>query len=126
VKTIICGGRNNHLTDDDKEYLKTLGITEVISGLAKGIDSDAVDWAKENNIPCIGIAADWDNLSAPGAVIKFRGGQQCNIIAGFQRNEKMAGIAEACVAFKGGTGTLHMWKLAKKKGLKTFSNFFKD
>ena len=127
MKAIICGGRNNHLTDDDKEYLKTLGITHVVSGGATGIDSDAIIWAKENNIPYTEMKANWDDISRPNAVVRIRkDGKKYDVTAGFYRNEQMAEVAEACVAFTGGNGTKHMWNCAKKKGLKVFSNYFKE
>jgi predicted Rossmann-fold nucleotide-binding protein len=121
MKTIICGGRNNHLTDDDKEYLKTVGITHVISGGASGIDTDAIVWALENHIPYTEMKANWENVDRPGAVVKTRkNGRKYDVTAGFKRNEEMAEIADACVVFPGGNGTKHMKQTAIKKGLKIF------
>lgn len=127
MKTIICGGRNAHLSEEDKEYLKTLGITQVMSGGAAGIDQDAIEWAKENNIPYVIFNAKWGDLLIPGAKIKInKFGKKYNVLAGFQRNEEMAKNAEACVAFAGGNGTKHMWETAKKYGLKRFSLVFSE
>lgn len=121
MKTIICGGRNNHLTDDDKEYLKTVGITHVISGGASGIDTDAIQWAKDNNIEYTEIFANWENINHPKAVVRTRkDGKKYDVTAGFRRNEEMSAIAEACVVFSGGNGTKHMKETATKKGLKVF------
>ena len=125
--TIICGGRKNYMSEEDREYLLTLGITHVISGGATGIDTDAVKWAEDNNIPYTVMKADWDNITHLNAVVRTRkDGTKYDVTAGFRRNQDMADIAEACVALKGGNGTKDMWTRAKKKGLKTFSNYFKD
>lgn len=119
MKAIICGGRNNHLSENDKEWLKTLGITHVISGGASGIDTDAIAWAVENNIQHTEMKANWEDIKRPGAVIKTRkDGKKYDVLAGFKRNEEMAEIAEACVVFPGGGGTKHMKETATKKGLK--------
>jgi predicted Rossmann-fold nucleotide-binding protein len=121
MKTIIAGGRNNHLSEDDKEYLKTLGITHVISGGATGIDTDAISWAVENNIPYTEMKAEWENIDHPKAVIRTRkDGKKYDVTAGFRRNVAMAEIAEACVVFPGGNGTKHMKETAQKKGLTIF------
>jgi predicted Rossmann-fold nucleotide-binding protein len=121
MKTIICGGRNSHLSEDDKEYLKTLGITHVVSGGATGIDTDAIQWAKDNNIPFTEMKANWDNITHPKAVVRTRkDGKKYDVTAGFRRNEEMAKIAEACALFAGGNGTKHMAEAAKKLGLKIY------
>jgi predicted Rossmann-fold nucleotide-binding protein len=127
MKAIICGGRNNHLSNEDKEYLKTLGITHVVSGGATGVDTDAVQWAEENNIPYTIMMANWGDITNPKAVVRTKkDGTKYDVTAGFRRNQEMAEISEACVAFKGGNGTKDMWSRAKKQGLKIFSNYFKD
>jgi hypothetical protein len=38
MKTIIAGGRHYRLTDEDYDFLDTLGITEVVCGGATGAD----------------------------------------------------------------------------------------
>ena len=120
---IICGGRNVNLTEKDKEYLKTLGITHVVSGGAKGVDTDAVNWAIENSIPYTIVKPNWNDISQPNAVIRVgKNGVKYDTLAGFRRNEERAAMAEACVAFSGGNGTKHMYNHAKKIGLKMFSN----
>ena len=64
MKIIVCGGR----TFFDKElYFHTLDylnskrtISIVVHGGAKGADSLAGVWAKQNNLQCIVYEADWD------------------------------------------------------------------
>lgn len=131
MKTIICGGRNNHITDEDKIYLnhlkETLPITHVVSGGAVGVDMEALLWAVENDLEYTIEFAKWDDISYPDAIIKTRkDGTEYDVRAGFRRNEKMSEMADACVALKGGTGTKHMFNTAKKKGLLIFSNYFMD
>jgi predicted Rossmann-fold nucleotide-binding protein len=127
MKTIICGGRTDHITPDDKKYLaelkETLPITKVISGGATGVDTDAVQWAKDNNIEYEVFYADWNDLSNDDAIIVKRSdGTQYDARAGFRRNVAMAEVADVCIAFKGGNGTKHMINLSKKMGLRVFSN----
>ena len=125
MKAIICGGRDVRLTPEDKEYLKTLGITEVVSGAAKGVDEDAIVWAEENNLPCTKMPAKWEDITHADAKIRTRfDGTKYDVLAGFRRNEEMAKISEACVVFKGGNGTAHMMKMAKKYNLKIFSTVY--
>lgn len=49
MKVAIIGSRNLHITDLG-EYLPE-NTTEIVSGGAKGIDSDARRYAQENNVP---------------------------------------------------------------------------
>ena len=102
MKTIIAGGRDNHLTIEDWAYLSTLHITEVVSGHARGIDKDGEAYAKATNLPVKIFKADWTAF-----------GKQ----AGFIRNGQMAQYADAVVLFNGGAGTRHMAAIAKDHGL---------
>ncbi|MCC8015037.1 MAG: DUF2493 domain-containing protein [Eubacterium sp.] len=49
MRVAIIGSRNLHITDLG-EYLPE-NITEIVSGDAKGIDSDAGRFAQKNNVP---------------------------------------------------------------------------
>ena len=82
-------------------------ITSVISGMARGVDSLAVDYAKETNLPLVKMPAFWDLYGRS---------------AGYKRNEQMAEVADALIALWDGSsrGTKHMIDIAKKKGLKVF------
>lgn len=105
MKTIIAGGRDTQLTLEDIEYLNTLDITEVVSGGARGIDTEGEIWAQETGIPIKRFPAEWN---------KYGKG------AGFKRNVQMAEYADALVVFPGGNGTNHMFRTATKHGLVVF------
>jgi len=95
-------------------------ITEVVSGCAKGVDTEAIAWAEENNIPVEPFPADWSNLSHPDAIIKTQPwGEKYDARAGLRRNELMAVYADALIAIWDGKspGTKHMIKMARKRGL---------
>lgn len=107
MKTIICGGRDYFLTDDDFLFLDSMKdqITEVVSGCARGADSCGELWANKNNIPIKPFPAKW----------KVNG--VLDRAAGIKRNCLMAQYAEQCVVFSGGNGTRHMKSEAEKRGL---------
>ncbi len=113
MRTIICGGRRHHLTPEDMAWLVTvarkLPITCVISGGASGVDTGGEIFARTHSIPLIVKNADW----------KKWGGA-----AGPIRNAEMAEIAEAVIAFPGGTGTADMIRKARDRGLKVIVREF--
>jgi len=76
----------------------------IVSGTAGGADRLGERYAKDHNLECIRMPANWDLHGKS---------------AGYRRNEQMACIADACVCFWDGKsrGTTHMIDLAKKKGL---------
>lgn len=102
LKTIIAGGRNTSLTQDDIDFLDQLNITEVVSGCARGIDTEGEVWAEVNQIPIKRFPADWDRYGKG---------------AGFKRNAEMAKYAEQLVVFPGGNGTNHMYCTGLQNGL---------
>jgi predicted Rossmann-fold nucleotide-binding protein len=104
LKTIIAGGRDYHLTDEDFKKLDQLGgtISEVVSGCARGVDTAGEVWAKKNNIPVKKFPADWEKFGKS---------------AGYRRNQQMAKYADAVVLFPGGKGTGHMYDIAKRMEL---------
>lgn len=122
VAVIICGDRNFNEYSVLKKAIKEskFEITEVISGKADGVDTLGEKYAKENNLPIAEFPADWNNLDVPGAVVKKnKWNKDYNVMAGFQRNEKMAIYAKekggAVLAIDNGTpGTADMIKTAKK------------
>jgi hypothetical protein len=99
---IIAGGRDYYFTLDDIEWLKTLPITTVVSGMAKGADTCGKLWAEARNIPVIAKPANWELYGRS---------------AGFRRNVEMAIEAEALAVFPGGKGTQHMIDIAKRNNL---------
>ncbi len=103
MKLIIAGGRDYRFTSKDIERLNTLeNITEVVSGGAKGADTEGEHWAREQSIPIKVFKADWNQYG--------RG-------AGPKRNQAMADYADAVALFPGGKGTENMFKHAQKIGL---------
>lgn len=64
MKLIIAGGRDLHISNDELfEIIDNLGllykITEIVSGCASGIDSDAIEFAKHYKIKLKRFPADW-------------------------------------------------------------------
>lgn len=115
MRTIICGGRNYIFTPEDRAWLdelkKELPITVVLHGAQKtwtgktyiGADWFGAQWGYANILPVEPYPADWINHGRA---------------AGPLRNEKMAKVADACIAFPGGTGTADMVRRATARGLK--------
>jgi hypothetical protein len=104
---IVFGGR----TFDDESFLfaaldflhGTRGIAKVIQGGAPGADKLAKRWADLRGVPCETVPAEWDNLNAPGAVIRTRrDGTRYNAKAGPDRNAKMLTMGTAPPTWKGG------------------------
>lgn len=106
MKLIIAGGRDYQMTGDDKTALLALdiemGITEVVSGCARGADQEGEKWAEANGIPVKRFPAKWRELGKS---------------AGHHRNTAMACYAEALAVFPGGRGTADMIQQARERGL---------
>lgn len=105
MKIAIVGSRT---FDDYNKLVNELTplkeqITEVISGGAKGADTLAEKWAKDNNIKSTVYHADWD-----------RWGKS----AGFRRNIDIVNTSDLVVAFHDGIskGTAHTIKIARDLG----------
>ena len=99
----VIGGRDFA----DYELLKfklmpyRASITKITSGGAKGADSLAVIYAKENNIPIKEFEAEWDNLMTDQPIrIKTNAqGNNYNALAGFNRNTQIVKAANLIVVF---------------------------
>lgn len=102
MKTVIAGGRDYKLTDSDFEWLDTLGITEVVSGGARGADAGGEQWARGRNVPLVVFPADWKGYGKA---------------AGYIRNKQMAEYADAVILFPGGNGTKSMRSEAERCNL---------
>lgn len=105
MKTIIAGGRSDHLDPLDRLLLCQLPITEVVSGGASGIDEEGERWARERSIPCTVFKADWKTFKSAAGPI---------------RNAQMAKYADAVVLFPGGPGTQSMYREAVKAKLEIY------
>jgi hypothetical protein len=112
-KVIIAGSRgfSNYklLREQCNKYLrekrKTCNII-IVSGNARGADSLGEKYAKDEGFDLEIYQAQWKKL-----------GKQ----AGFRRNEQMAEVADALIAFWDGEshGTKHMIDIMTNKGLPT-------
>lgn len=107
MKVVVAGGRdfqNYSLLKAVLDWLVPLeGVTEIVSGTARGADSLGERYAKESNLDLKQFPANWN---AHGKS------------AGYLRNSEMADYADAVLIFWDGKsrGTGHMIELAKKKG----------
>lgn len=114
MKLIIAGTREGFVYSSVEDaFLKATerigikAITEIVSGMARGVDTHALAIAKKYGIRVAEFPADWDRFGKR---------------AGYLRNEKMAEYADALLACWDGEskGTGHMIDLAKKHGLKVY------
>ncbi len=111
-KLIVAGGRN-FCTPDHRALLEKvmweveqeLSQFEVslVSGMARGADRLAWEFAKAHGITCHEFPADWEKYGKA---------------AGFRRNQEMADFSDGLVAFWDGQsrGTKHMIETMKAQG----------
>lgn len=64
-------------------------IQLLITGGARGIDTLAERYAREQQPPVVVIPADWTNIAVPGAIVKHNARGPYNAAAGMMRNEVM-------------------------------------
>lgn len=113
-KILVCGGRDfndRQLLFDTLESIRKSkrheeDNLEIISGMAKGADSLAVEYAKAFGLPLNKFFAEWEKYGKS---------------AGYRRNTRMLveGKPDLVVAFPGGKGTEMMIKIAKEAGIQT-------
>jgi hypothetical protein len=99
MRILVCGGRDFL----DRVYLFSVldkcltenRNIEIISGMARGADMFAYEWAKENHVKCHEFPADWDRYKKAAGPI---------------RNQQMIdeGYPDLGIAFKGTSGTADM------------------
>jgi len=124
LKLIVAGTRtfNDYSLLEDKldSYMTYYNVT-IISGCASGADTLAIRYAKQNSLTLIEKPADWNNLEGidPKNIKINKYGKPYNSLAGFERNEEMAKIADALIVFWDGKskGTANMIELATKYNL---------
>lgn len=108
-KLIVAGGRD---FSDTELFLKTMQQVEqdlseysvsLVSGMAKGADMMAWQFARQEGITCHHFPADWNKYGKA---------------AGFRRNQEMADFSDGLVAFWDGKshGTKHMIDTMAKQG----------
>lgn len=109
MKTIIAGSRSITNFDIIELAIKysEFNITEIICGMANGVDLLGKRYGYLNNIPVIEIPANWRHLGNK---------------AGYIRNREMAEKADALILIWDGVskGSKHMLDLAIKKKLNIF------
>lgn len=98
MRVIIAGSRSITLTVTEvSEIIASSGfqVTELVCGMANGVDLSGLLWAKARHIPVLEMPADWKTLG--------RG-------AGMVRNKEMGDIADALIAVWDGKsrGTRYM------------------
>lgn len=103
MRVLVCGGRNGYAkVGETLDRLKDIiPITHIITGGARGVDSQAMQWAIGAEISLETFMADWKtNGKAAGPI----------------RNQLMLdkGNVEFAIAFPGGNGTKDMIKRIEK------------
>lgn len=110
MKVIIAGSRDYHDYDMLLQTIQESGftITEVVSGMASGVDQLAIRYAKENNLPLHEYWAEWDFYGKAAGPI---------------RNRLMADYADALIAIhtNNSSGTKNMIEEATKKDLLVYT-----
>lgn len=105
MRVLVCGGREYLNIDFVYQVLDTLdGVSEIIEGGARGVDTIARHWAKERGVPVRTFRADW---------------QKHKKSAGPIRNGQMLreGKPDLVIAFPGGRGTANMVEQAIRAGV---------
>jgi hypothetical protein len=106
MRVIIAGGRDINDYSLVEEAVKESGfiITEVVSGMASGVDALGVNYAINNGIRFAPFSADWNKHGRAAGPI---------------RNKQMAEYGEALIAIWDGKskGTKNMIETATRLGL---------
>ena len=108
MKLAVVGSRGFNNYDLLKHKLDVInekrGITLIVSGGARGADSFAEQWAKENNVPTKIFYPEWDKHGKK---------------AGYIRNVEIVQNSDALIAFWDGVskGTEHSINLARAQAI---------
>lgn len=125
IRVIVAGSRDCSdyllVSEAIEKGMLALGLTNVdefVHGDATGVDKTAGIWAKNNGYNVVTFPAKWNDIHAPGAVVKVnKFGKKYNVNAGFDRNREMAEYATHLIAIDLNTnGTNHMIETMKKLG----------
>ena len=125
MKVIIAGSRE--FNDYEKLYnfcekvLANQKDIEIVSGTASGADKLGERYAKEKGYKLKEFPAKWTDLDATPCSVKYdKNKKPYNVLAGLNRNEKMAKYADALIVFWNGksSGTKNMIESATKNKLK--------
>ncbi len=101
MKIVIIGSRGLHVNDFEN-YLPE-NVTEIVSGGAKGIDTDAQEYAQSHNIKMTVFLPQYDRYGRGAPIV---------------RNKQIVDYADEVVAFWDGKskGTLSVIGYCKKQG----------
>ena len=109
MRVIIAGSRYINDYSEVVAAMRDCGFaaTEVVCGMARGVDLLGWTWAQERGLPCRQFPADWAKHGKAAGPI---------------RNREMAKNADALVAVWDGKsrGTADMIRAAREMGLKVF------
>jgi hypothetical protein len=112
MKILVCGGRdfNNRAIADVHLDAFANNETTIIHGAARGADSLADAWAKDNGVTVKAYPADWNKYGKR---------------AGYIRNVQMLneGKPDLVIAFPGGKGTDMMIMLAQSANVRVMEIF---
>lgn len=103
MKLLVCGGRDfddiEFVTSNLNNLYTAFNVNCLIAGGAKGVDTIAEAWADEMGIEKQIFHAEWSKYQRRAGPI---------------RNQRMLdeGKPDAVIAFPGGKGTDHMWRIA--------------
>jgi hypothetical protein len=109
-----CDNILSHIKDKDKEIW-------IVSGTAEGADRLGERYAQERGYYLLEVPANWDDVQGKprDQIGTMRDGRKYWKRAGHIRNEKMALLANALIAFNKGTpGTVNMINTARNYNLK--------
>lgn len=113
MKVAVIGSRTFNDYELMCKTLKQFDITEIVSGSAKGADTLAEKYAKENSILTKLFPADWNDMSEPCIVGENKYGKY-NKLAGHKRNTLIVEYCDCVVAFwNGSSGTADSINKAK-------------
>jgi hypothetical protein len=132
MRVIIAGSRNitDMQTVEAAIVASGFQITEVVCGMAPGVDSLGLNWARQRGIPVLERPAAWNDLEVPRARVRTnRFGKPYNANAGSDRNAQMARdaaeVGGGLIAVWDGqsAGTGNMIALAKTYGVETYIHY---
>lgn len=128
-RVIVAGSRiftdalkfESYLTDFLMMFDIKKDETVFITGdCPSGPDALIIDWAKQHGWRYSRFPADWDDLTAPDAIVRQnKFGKDYNVNAGFSRNQEMANVSSHLFAIimDNSPGTRDMIQRAEKKSL---------
>lgn len=126
-KLLIAGSRTitnySRVEPLIQQGLKALDLTitnveVILSGMAPGVDSLAVQFARQYQLPIQEFPAQWNDLTLlPRKLRQNKYGQVYNALAGFNRNEQMAQVATHAIIIMTSysPGSQHMLGLVRGK-----------